>query len=197
MPGSYACIIIKLKILYFFSFQEIHMHFGSDLIILTPLNKTGLYTVKYNDKDYAIHPLLPVPLNNKTLIFAYILDVDVEILVVEARKAGVKAIYDGKNIFLQVSITQIIKIKYFMYYFLVLTFILLQIKTIFFFMTNPLVYMTNISDGWTIQIIFFKEQEELNIFFNYSPFSMHSLCAEIFLIRLYYLYRRHTCKYII
>ncbi|XP_055934148.1 uncharacterized protein LOC129963675 [Argiope bruennichi] len=83
--------------------KEIHLHFGSDVAILTPQNNTGLFTVKYNGQDHAIHPLQPVNLNNKTLIFAYILDVDKDILVVEARRTGVKALYDGKNIFLQVS----------------------------------------------------------------------------------------------
>ncbi|GBN46292.1 DNA-directed RNA polymerase subunit alpha [Araneus ventricosus] len=83
--------------------KEMYMHIGKDVVILTPQNKTGLYTVKYNGQDHGILPLMPVPLNNKTLIFAYILDVDIGILVVEAIKAGVKVIYDGKNVFIQVS----------------------------------------------------------------------------------------------
>ncbi|CAL1274403.1 unnamed protein product [Larinioides sclopetarius] len=83
--------------------KEILMHIGKDVVILNHQNKTGIYTVKYNGQDHVILPLMPTPFNNKTLTFAYILDVDMGILVVEARKAGIKVIYDGKNVFLQVS----------------------------------------------------------------------------------------------
>ncbi|GFQ69744.1 DNA-directed RNA polymerase subunit alpha [Trichonephila clavata] len=83
--------------------KEIHLHFGNDKIILTPAVK-GLYDVKYNDKSFSVSYCYSAFLNEKQLISAHMIDQNLGILQIDARRAGVKIRYNGKNVQVEVSL---------------------------------------------------------------------------------------------
>ncbi|GFU01626.1 DNA-directed RNA polymerase subunit alpha, partial [Nephila pilipes] len=82
---------------------EIQLYVGDDVIILTPQNKSS-YLVKYNNKSFQLFPLKSVSLNEQQLIFAYLIDEASNIIQVDARRAGVKITYNGKNVQVEVSL---------------------------------------------------------------------------------------------
>ncbi|GFY42881.1 DNA-directed RNA polymerase subunit alpha [Trichonephila inaurata madagascariensis] len=91
--------------------KEIHLYFGNDMIILTPPVK-GNYGVKFNNRTFSVSYCNSAILNEKQLIFAHMIDENLDILQIDARRAGVKIRYNGKNVQVEVSIDLHLKKSY-------------------------------------------------------------------------------------